>query len=84
MSFIILTDDIEQKDIVYQIVLEVEKNEEDKKFIVCQKANFEEPLVFFELIKVEEELAYKEVENEDDHFYIESILKQIAENEKAV
>ncbi|MEC2191682.1 MULTISPECIES: hypothetical protein [Bacillus subtilis group] len=82
--FITLYDEEQERSIVYEILLDIIREEDNKKFVVCNKSNVEDTLTYFEVETVNGETVYSDIESDDDYYFVDQQVQQNRKQEQSV
>ncbi|MGJ3548668.1 hypothetical protein ACR6EC_22610 [Bacillus subtilis] len=82
--FITLYDEEQERSIVYEILLDIIREEDNKKFVVCNKSNVEDTLTYFEVETVNGETVYSDIENDEDYYFVDQQVQQNMKQEQSV
>lgn len=82
--FISLFDEEQERSIVYEVLLDIIREEDNKTFVVCNKANVEDTLTYFEVETVNGEKVYSDIEDDEDYYFVDQQVQQIMKKEPSV
>ncbi|MFT9494891.1 MULTISPECIES: DUF1292 domain-containing protein [Bacillota] len=66
----------EEKETVYQIVLEIEKEETSDKYIVCHKVNYDDPAIYLKLIESNGMTSYEEIDDDEEYYHVDQVFEK--------
>lgn len=73
--YLVLEDQVSKKDIVYFVHHSETLGEEQQKYIICQKVNHDDPLLYLKVIENEDGIIYQEIEDDQEFFEVEQLFK---------